>query len=112
MSEIQPIIHHGRVAALVVAGQAIIRDALPSREHATVKAMCLYALEVAEGRRASRFLCRRLMLSVTVTRGVSMSGSQFAVSGTRSPKWILNASKAVVQFRVLVHCGTAFCRAR
>ena len=50
MSEIQPIIHHGRVAALVVAGQAIIPDALPSREQATVKAMCLYALEVADGR--------------------------------------------------------------
>ena len=50
MNEIQPIIHHGRVAALVVAGQAIIRDALPSREQATVKAMCLYALEVADGR--------------------------------------------------------------
>ena len=50
MSEIQPIIHRGRVAALVVAGQAIIPDALPSQEQATVKAMCLYALEVAEGR--------------------------------------------------------------
>jgi hypothetical protein len=50
MREIQPIIHHGRVAALVVAGQAIIPDALPSREQATVKGMCLYALEVAEGR--------------------------------------------------------------
>jgi hypothetical protein len=34
------------------------------------------------------------------------------VSGTRSPKWILNASKAAVQLRVLVHCGTAFCSAR
>ena len=50
MSEIQPIIHRGRVAALVVAGQAIIPDALPSQEQATVKAMCLYALEVADGR--------------------------------------------------------------
>ena len=50
MSEIQPIIHRGRVAALVVAGQAIIPEALPSQEEATVKAMCLYALEVADGR--------------------------------------------------------------
>ena len=50
MSEIQPIIHHGRVAAVVVGGQAIIPDALPSQEQATVKAMCLYALEVADGR--------------------------------------------------------------
>ena len=50
MSEIQPIIHQGRVAAVVVAGQAIIPDALSSQELATVKAMCLYALEVADGR--------------------------------------------------------------
>lgn len=50
MSEIQPIIYRGRMAALVVGGQAIFSDALPSREQATVKAMCLYALEVAEGR--------------------------------------------------------------
>jgi hypothetical protein len=32
--------------------------------------------------------------------------------GRRSPKWILNASSAVVQFRVLVHCGTALRMAR
>ena len=38
------------VAALVVGGQAIFSDALPSREQAIVKAMCLYALEVADGR--------------------------------------------------------------
>lgn len=50
MSAIQPIIHHGRVAAIVVAGQAIIRDHLPGDERATVTAMCLYAIEVAEGR--------------------------------------------------------------
>ena len=50
MSEIQPITHRGRMAALVVAGQAIIPDALPSQEQTTVKAMCLYALEVADGR--------------------------------------------------------------
>ena len=30
----------------------------------------------------------------------------------RSPKWILNASSAFVQPRVLVHCGTAFWIAR
>jgi len=50
MSNVQPIIHHGRVAAIVVAGQAIIPDVLPDRERATVKAICLYALEVADGR--------------------------------------------------------------
>ena len=50
ISEIQPIIHRGRTAALLVAGHALILDALPSQEHTTVTAMCLYALEVAEGR--------------------------------------------------------------
>jgi hypothetical protein len=50
MSKIQPIIHQGRVAVVVVGGQAIIPDALPSEERATVKAMCLFALEVADGR--------------------------------------------------------------
>jgi len=33
-------------------------------------------------------------------------------SGSRSPKWILNASIAFVQPRVLVHCGPAFPIAR
>lgn len=41
MSEIRPIICRGRMAALVVGGQAIISDALPSREQAIVKAMGL-----------------------------------------------------------------------
>jgi len=50
MSEIQPIIHHGRLVAVIVAGQAIISDTLPKQQHAIVKAMCLYALEIAEGR--------------------------------------------------------------
>lgn len=49
MHRIQPIIHHGRIAALVVAGQAIISDTLPEQERAAVRAMCLYALDVAEG---------------------------------------------------------------
>ena len=62
--------------------------------------------------RASGFPCRRLMLSVTVTPSWSRCDSQFAVSGSRSPKWILNASSAVVQFRQRVHCGVAFRTAR
>ncbi len=41
ISEIQPIIHHGRLAAVVIAGHAIIPDALPERVQPTVKAMCL-----------------------------------------------------------------------
>jgi hypothetical protein len=33
-------------------------------------------------------------------------------SGSRSPKWILNASRAVVQLRVRVYAGTALVMAR
>ena len=46
------------------------------------------------GSRASEILCRRVH------------------SGSRSPKWILNASRAVVQLRVRVHAGTALTMAR
>ena len=50
MREIQPIIHHGTLAAVVIAGQAIISDTLPKHQHTIVKAMCLYAIEIADGR--------------------------------------------------------------
>lgn len=49
VSNLQKIIHNGRVAALVVADQAILVDGLAEDEERTVKAMCLYALEVATG---------------------------------------------------------------
>jgi Transposase DDE domain group 1 len=49
--------------------------------------------------RVSDFPCRR-----------GGSGSRY--SGSRSPKWILNASRAVVQLRVRVHAGTALTMAR
>lgn len=49
MSEIQPIIHNGDVAAIVVDGQAVIPDAVPEAELLAVKAKCLYALEIAAG---------------------------------------------------------------
>ena len=52
-----------------------------------------------------------VMGRLTVTPSVSTCECQFA-SGTRSPKWILNASSATVQFRVRVHWGVAFCSAR
>ncbi len=42
-----------------------------------------------------------LVVSLNLGLRVSSRGSQLAGSGTRSPKWILNASSAVVQFRVL-----------
>jgi len=50
VSEVQPIVHNGRLVALVVDGQAIISERVPKPEQWTVKAMCLYALEVAAGR--------------------------------------------------------------
>ncbi len=50
MSGLQKIIYEGRVAALVVADHAIVLNGLAEDEERTVKAMCLYALEVAAGR--------------------------------------------------------------
>jgi hypothetical protein len=50
VSNLQKITHNGRVAALVVADQAIVVSGLADDEERTVKAMCLYALEVAAGR--------------------------------------------------------------
>lgn len=49
MSELQKIIYNGQVAAIVLADQAIIPDGLAETDERTVKAMCLYALEVAVG---------------------------------------------------------------
>ena len=49
MSELQKIILNGEVAAVVVAGQAIVLDGLGETDERTVKAMCLYAMEVNEG---------------------------------------------------------------
>ena len=49
MSEMQKIIYQGRLAAVVLADQAILTDTLPEADERTVKAMCLYALETAAG---------------------------------------------------------------
>jgi len=49
MSELTRIVYNGRLAAVVIADQAILTDPLPLEEERTVKAMCLYALEVAAG---------------------------------------------------------------
>jgi hypothetical protein len=51
MSEMQKIIYNGRLAAVVLADQAILTDTLPEPDERTVKAMCLYALEIAAGLR-------------------------------------------------------------
>ena len=49
MSGLQKIIYNGHVAAIVLAGQAIVADGLAETDERTVKAMCLYAMEVNEG---------------------------------------------------------------
>lgn len=49
VSNLQKIVHNGRVAALVVADQAILSEGLKENEERIVKAMCLYALDVAAG---------------------------------------------------------------
>jgi hypothetical protein len=51
MEALTPIIHQGRVAAIVIAGQAVIRSSLSTADARFVQAMCLYALQLAdEGR--------------------------------------------------------------
>jgi transposase len=45
-------------------------------------------------------------------RGFSPQAGWVVLVGQRSAKWILNASSAVVQLRVLVHAGTALAMAR
>jgi hypothetical protein len=49
MSGMQRIIYRGRLAAVVLADQAILTDPLPEQHEREVRAMCLYALEVAAG---------------------------------------------------------------
>ena len=49
MSAMQKIVYNGQLAAIVVADQAIIPDGLADTDERTVKAMCLYALEIAAG---------------------------------------------------------------
>lgn len=51
MSEIQKIIYQGRLAAVTIADQAILTEELPDPDERAVKAMCLYALEIAAGLR-------------------------------------------------------------
>lgn len=52
MPTLTPIVHQGRIAAIVVGDQAVIRSSLSAVEGRFVQAMCLYALQLAEeGRR-------------------------------------------------------------
>ena len=49
MNGMTKIIYDGRLAAVVLADQAILTDPLPESDERTVKAMCLYALEIDAG---------------------------------------------------------------
>jgi hypothetical protein len=46
---VQPITLRGRTVAIVADGEALIEVTLDEREAATVKAMCLFALEIEAG---------------------------------------------------------------
>ena len=55
VSEVQPIIHHGAMVAIVIADQAVIPAAVPASDLPVVKAKCLYALGIAAGERPGRY---------------------------------------------------------
>jgi hypothetical protein len=61
VSNLQKITHNGRVAALVVADEAIVLNVVGEDEERTVKAMCLYALEVAAGRESGPYSDERAL---------------------------------------------------
>jgi hypothetical protein len=49
MTDMTKIVYQGRLAAVVIAEEAILTDPLPEQDERTVMAMCLYALEIAAG---------------------------------------------------------------
>lgn len=46
MANLQRINHRGRLAAVVLAGHAVIEDSLADQDFRHVEGMCLYALEL------------------------------------------------------------------
>ena len=61
MSAFQEIEYHDEVVAVVLGDQAIIPTGLPAADRQTVKAMCLYALEVIAGTRAGPYTTERAL---------------------------------------------------
>lgn len=51
MRNLQPIIHQGQLAAIVVGGLAVIDDTLSDEAFRHVQAMCIYALQIADRER-------------------------------------------------------------
>jgi hypothetical protein len=50
MISLQKITYNGRVAAVVLAGHALVVEGLADGDERAVRAMCLYALEIDAGR--------------------------------------------------------------
>lgn len=61
MPEFQQIEYNDEVVAVVVGDQAIIPKGLPAADRQTVKAMCLYALEVIAGSRPGPYTTDRAL---------------------------------------------------
>ena len=61
MTNLQKITYNGRLAAVVLADQAIVVDGLRENDERTVKAMCLYALEIAAGRERGPYSDQRAL---------------------------------------------------
>ena len=55
MPNLQRIFHNDKLAAVVVADEAIIDNLLPVEDFRHVQAMCLYALELAAQGRAEAY---------------------------------------------------------
>lgn len=73
MSGLQKITYQGRLAAVVLAEQAILTDPLPEQDEHTVKAMCLYALEIAAGLQAGPYTDER---ALQYARSAGLGASQ------------------------------------
>ena len=73
VSELQKIIYNGHVAAIVLADQAIVLDGLGETDERTVKAMCLYAMEVADGLHPGPYTDER---ALAYARRAAVRGSQ------------------------------------